>query len=287
MSHSALAPFLNPLVDDYARVDLLSTDPLGLVYELAGEDPRNQEIVGLLASGLAYGRVSIIQKSTREVLRRMNGDPIAFVENYSPEIGERAFRGWKHRLNRGHDLQSLCAGLQVVYGEYGSLGSFFMQGYERGRDPDIGPALASFTERFLSLPQVETRPEKRGLPGVGWLFSNPKKGSACKRMNLFLRWMVRPSFPDLGIWSGVATSELVMPVDTHVARICRYLGLSSRASGDWKMAAEITAGLRVLDPDDPVRYDWAISRLGIMDHCPSRKVDALCATCPLFPVCTA
>ena len=120
-----------------------------------------------------------------------------------------------------------------------------------------------------------------------YFFSSPAGGSACKRLNLYLRWMVRhdPGL-DLGLWTEVPPSRLVIPLDTHVARIARYVGLSSRNTADWKMALEVTRALREFDPGDPVKYDFAICRLGILDYCP-RKRDALkCAACLLKPVCT-
>jgi uncharacterized protein (TIGR02757 family) len=117
--------------------------------------------------------------------------------------------------------------------------------------------------------------------------SDPASGSACKRLNLFLRWMVRPDDGlDLGLWAPVRPDQLVIPLDTHEARISRYLGLSDRRTVDWKMAVEVTEGLRRLDPSDPVRYDFALSRLGILDECPRRRDPVKCRRCPLVPVCT-
>ena len=286
LSAVPLQSFLDPLVDHYDREDFLSSDPLSMVYELAGEDARNQEIIGFLSSGLAYGRVSMTKRNVRDLVVRMDGDPISFVEGYSVEVGKKAFDGWTHRLNCAHDMVSLCAGFQRIYGEFGSLNAFFLKGY-REDAPHIGPALNHFGENFLALPGVDSSPARKGLPGVSWLFARPSKGSACKRLNLFLRWMIRSSFPDLGIWKGVASKHLIMPVDTHVARICRYLGLSRRQAADWKMALEITERLKDMSPEDPVRYDWAISRLGILSHCPSRKDPVVCEDCSLVSVCQA
>ncbi len=287
MTAVPLGPFLDRLADTYDVREYLGSDPLGLVYELSDPSPADKEIVGLLASGLAYGRVSIAQRSTRDVIARMDQSPAEFVLHASRAEMVKAFHGWVHRLNRAPDLVALFLGLQQVYEERGSLGAFFMDGYDASLHTSIRPALESFTERFLALESVDATPATPRLPGVAWFFASPLRGSACKRMNLYLRWMVRSGFPDLGLWTGVDTAHLVIPVDTHVARICRYLGFSRRKSPDWRMAEEITDGLRLLDSKDPTRFDWAISRLGILDHCPSRRSEEACATCMLYPVCTA
>ena len=173
-----------------------------------------------------------------------------------------------------------------MYGEWGSLEAFFAAG-DRPEAPTIEPGLESFSERFLGLAEVNTEPSRAGLPGVSWFFARPSRGSACKRLNLFLRWVVRESFPDLGLWKTVAPSRLVMPVDTHVGRICRYLGLTTQRTTNWRCAVGITENLAHYDREDPVRYDWAISRLGILEDCPTRVDREICGSCPLVSVCTA
>ena len=135
---------------------------------------------------------------------------------------------------------------------------------------------------------VEGRNGRLG-PGspVRLFFSSPADGSACKRLNLFLRWMVRRSGGlDFGLWSDVSPRRLVIPLDTHVARIARYVGLTTRTTPDWKMALDVTHSLRRFDPGDPVKYDFAICRLGILDYCPRKRDIVKCEGCSLRPVCT-
>jgi uncharacterized protein (TIGR02757 family) len=284
---SALKTFLNQLQSSYDGLGHLGSDPLALVHEYT--DPLDQEVVGFIASALAYGRVDSIQKSGRAALERMGPSPAAFVKNFDPVRDGEVFAGWVHRFNKGIDLAALSWGLCQVYGQWSSLGAFFVEGYRSDEDKDIRNGLTSFVERFL---QLDFRPVygAEGLPeraGLRWFFPSPLGGSACKRLNLYLRWMVRKDGLDLGLWSGVRPAHLMIPVDTHVARISTYLGLTHRKSPDWRMSEEITAGLRQLDPVDPIRYDWAISRLGILSHCPRRRDPKRCQACSLFPVCTA
>ena len=283
---SDLSRFLDPLVGAYNRENLLDSDPVGVVHALWDGGTENGEILCFLASALAYGRVSLIRAAVRDVVERTGGNPYSFAESYTSEKGQRAFGDWKYRMNVGEDLMSLFAGFQQVYGEWGTLEAFFAAG-DSPDAPTIGPGLESFSERFLSLPNVGVKPARAGLPGVAWFFARPSRGSACKRLNLFLRWVVREPFPDLGLWKTVESSRLVMPVDTHVGRICRYLGLSGQRTTNWRSATAITRELAKLCPEDPVRYDWAISRLGILEECPTRVDPEVCGSCPLVSVCTA
>jgi uncharacterized protein (TIGR02757 family) len=162
------------------------------------------------------------------------------------------------------------------------MGALFT-GCLRPGETTVRWALARFVDTLLA-----RSPDLPRDAGVRHLLTSPAGGSACKRMNLYLRWMVRGGDGiDCGLWPGVPTSALVIPLDTHVARISRFLGLTRRRTQDWKMAEEITASLRRFDPADPVKYDFAICRLGILDHCPSRRNLHKCAACPLLELCTA
>jgi len=166
--------------------------------------------------------------------------------------------------------------------EAGSLGGFFMQGYSEA-DPDIGPALASFSERARALARDVPAPRTGSRPGsVSRFFASPRDGSACKRLNLYLRWMVRDGDGlDLGVWRGVSRRQLVLPLDTHLVRLARALGLSRRKSPGWRMAVEATRSLALFDPDDPVKYDFSLSRLGILDRCLHGRDVLDCRRCPV------
>ena len=158
---------------------------------------------------------------------------------------------------------------------------FFAEGFEAGA-PDVGAALDSFSTRALALAPAGRR--ATGSPGVCYFFPRPSAGSACKRLNLFLRWMVRRDALDLGVWSSIPASSLVVPLDTHVIRVGRCLGLTRYTSPGWAMAREITGALRALDADDPVKYDFAICHLGMMNACGFNRSQKD-SQCPLRGVC--
>lgn len=236
--------------------------------------PEDQEIAGFFAAALAYGNVVQIQRSVAQVLAPMGGHPAAFIRRFEPARDAGPFRGFVHRFNRGRDLAVLCHLLRQVLDRHGSLGRFFLRFYD-ARDEDIGPALTRFAEAFLSL---DVAPFYRSgqLPaaaGVRFFFPSPAHGSACKRLCLYLRWMVRRGDAlDFGLWREVAPAKLVIPLDTHVARVCRRLGLTRLATTSWRMAQEVTRNLRELDPEDPVKYDYALCRYGMLERFPRRRL---------------
>jgi hypothetical protein len=170
-----------------------------------------------------------------------------------------------------------------MFDEAGSIDGFFVGGY----DPDcadVGPALDSFSMRALSLDLRAAYGRRPRSPGVAYFFTRPSAGSGCKRLNLFLRWMVRRDALDLGVWSRVSTSSLVVPLDTHVIRVGRCLGLTRYTSPGWPMASEITLSLRALDPGDPVKYDFALCHLGMMNACGFNR-EQRDSQCPLRGLC--
>ena len=167
----------------------------------------------------------------------------------------------------------------------GSIEEFFLEGDDPAA-PDITDALDSFSTRALALDlQRGLRPRARQRPGVCYFFPRPSAGSACKRLNLFLRWMVRRDALDLGVWTRVSPARLVVPLDTHVIRVGRCLRLTRYTSPGWPMARDITASLRRLDPDDPVKYDFSLCHLGMMNACGFSRAAQADAQCPLRGVC--
>ncbi|MBI4530603.1 MAG: TIGR02757 family protein [Candidatus Latescibacteria bacterium] len=260
-----LKDFLDRLYTTF-DVRLLSPDPLQLVRDF--DDPHDREIAGFLGSSLAYGRVERILFSVERVLSAMDGEPYAFVTHFDPVEDATRFEGFVHRFNRGRDVACLLFFLQQAIDQYGSLEAMFMDGYCE-EDKDVGRALARFVDRFLG---CDCSPFYRDgiLPpdaGVRFFLPSPVDGSACKRLNLFLRWMVRCGSDglDLGVWRSIAPSKLVMPVDTHVARIARNMGLTERKQADWRMAIELTERFRVFDAEDPVKYDFALCHWGMLE----------------------
>jgi len=267
----------------------ISPDPLEVVRRY--EHPADQEIVGFLAAGLAYGRVDQILKSLERLLALIGPSPAQFVREFDWSRDAGRFRGWYHRFHGPRDAALLFLLLSRALGRYGTLEALFAAG-DDPTGPDVGPGLVAFCEWMLNAADLPAGPGVRGgrlgaRAPVRFFFASPSGGSAVKRLNLWLRWMVRGGDGlDLGAWPSVDRARLIIPLDTHVARIAGNLGLTRRRAADWKMAQEITDHLRRLDPADPVKYDFAICRLGILDHCPRRRDPVRCANCLLRPVCT-
>jgi len=252
----------------------LSPDPLEFPRRF--ERPEDREVVGLIAAALAYGNVATIRASVSRVLSLLGPKPATFVRSLEPSRGRVLFRGFRHRFNSGRDVACLLYFMRQMVEAWGSIGEFFRQGYDRG-EPHLARSLSSFSERALGL-------DHGGLYGRGvrFLFPSPRDGGACKRLNMYLRWMVRPDDGlDLGLWRFVSASQLVMPLDTHVARIGRHLGWTRRKTPGWKMAVDITRTLARVDPQDPTKYDFAISRMGILERCPRHRARVQCDLCDL------
>jgi len=260
----------------------LQNDPLEFVRRYA--DPCDREVAGLFAAGLAIGRVDLARKAVQQALQVLGPSPGRFIRAFDPLRHRSAFQGFVYRFFRGKDMAVLALWLRRVLEKHGRLESLFMGGY-RDADPDVGPALSNFVRIFR---RMGTRPVAQSLPNASGLrafLSDPSDGSACKRLNLFLRWMVRRGEPDLGLWQGVDPAKLIVPLDTHVVRLGRKLGLTTRATPDWKMAQEITRSLRAFEPDDPVKYDFALCHAGMERPCPADGVDACGTDCPFTVFC--
>lgn len=263
----------------------LANDPLQFPRRFPSRADR--EIAAFFSAVLAYGRVAVIRRNLEDLFCRMGGSPAEFVGNFSSRPDARRLAGFRHRFNSGEDLAALCRMLRRILEQAGSLEGFFLAGDEPA-GPDVGPALASFSRRALALGlfPLPGRPGEPSASGVRYFFPSPEKGSACKRLCMFLRWVCRPDDGiDLGLWRGVDPARLVIPLDTHIARISRLLGLTRRRNPDWKMALEVTANLRKLDPRDPVRFDFALSHLGISEGCSGRS-GQWCIPCPVAELCT-
>lgn len=262
----------------------LANDPL--YFPRRYTDAADREVAAFLSAALAYGRVGIIRNNLEDLFRRMPEGPAAFVRGFEPGRDTARLAGFRHRFNSGEDLACLCWLLRRMGEEAGSLERFFLAGDDPSA-PDIGATLSSSCRRALAL-DVSPLCGVRQLPadsGVRYFFPSPAGGSACKRLCMLLRWLCRPDDGvDLGLWSGIPPARLVIPIDTHTARISRLLGLSARRSPGWKMALEVTEGLRQLDPKDPVRYDFALSHLGISEGCTGKRGE-WCVACPVAGLC--
>ena len=256
-------------------------DPIDCVrvYPAAAD----REIAGFIATGLAFGRVASIMTSVLAVLAPMGKSPAAFVRGFDARLHAAPFLPFVHRWVRGRDIVALLVILRHVLDTAGSLEQFFLDG-DDPVSPDVGPGLESFCARAraVDLRPVYGRPAPR--PGAHAFFPLPSGASACKRLNLFLRWMVRRDDIDLGVWRRVSPARLIVPLDVHVIRVGRCLGLTPYASPGWRMASSITASLRQIDPADPVKYDFALCHLGMQGLCGFRT-PAGDSRCPLRGIC--
>jgi uncharacterized protein (TIGR02757 family) len=278
---AGLGPALDQLYASFNYADS-ATDPIQIVRRFRRADDR--EIVGFVAGALAFGRVTSVLQSIERVLAAMGDRPAGFVRAFDPKRDAGKLESIVHRWIRGTDIIALLWLLKQMTDEAETVEGFFVAGHDRAAS-DVGPALDSFSRRALALDLTAAygrRVPKRA--GVGYFFPRPSAGSACKRLNLFLRWMVRRDSLDLGIWKRVSPSQLIVPLDTHVIRVGRCLGLTRYISPGWRMAEDITASLRRLDPSDPVRYDFSMCHLGMMNACGFSR-DQRDAQCPLRGVC--
>jgi uncharacterized protein (TIGR02757 family) len=277
---SLLRLHLDPLYASFNH-ERSATDPIELVRPYA--DPRDREIAGFIAAGLAFGNVVSVMQSVGTVLERMGPSPAAFVRQFDPRTGGGAYATFVHRWTLGADIVALLWVLRQILDRSGSIERFFSE----GDDPaaaDISDGLESFTTRALALDLRRAYGRVPARPGVAYFFTKPSQGSACKRLNLFLRWMVRRDAVDLGVWTAVDAARLIIPLDTHVIRLGRCLWLTGYTSPGWRMAADITRTLRVLDPSDPVRFDFSLCHVGMMGSCGFGEKRGS-GQCPLKAVC--
>jgi uncharacterized protein (TIGR02757 family) len=213
----------------------------------------------------------------------MGQHPAEYVRRFEPEVHGAALFPLVHRWTRGVDLVALLWLLRQMLERGGSIEGFFAEGL--GSDAEtVEPGLESFSTRAMALDLTEAYGVVPSKPGVAYFFSRPSSGGACKRLNLFLRWMARIDRVDLGLWSRVRPAQLIVPLDTHVIRVGRCLRLTTLTSPGWRMAADITRSLRALDPRDPVKYDFSLCHLGMMSACgfATKQKDG---QCPLKGVC--
>jgi uncharacterized protein (TIGR02757 family) len=271
LSAELLGERLDTLVATF-DVTTIAPDPLQLV--LRYDDPLDQETAGLIAAAFAYGRADIIVSNIGAVLEKMTPSPYRYLASFNAREAAKRFAGFAHRFHKTPELVAFLSCIARAIREHGSLGALFEKCYD-ANDADIGPTLARFVE------------ELRGAGGrhLQYLLTSPNDGSACKRMNLYLRWMVRRTAPDLGLWTFVDPRKLVMPLDTHIHRIATFLGLNDRKSFDWKSARALTDRLARFDEADPVRFDFALCRLGILDLCSRKRRKENCDVCLLRDVC--
>jgi uncharacterized protein (TIGR02757 family) len=256
-------------------------DPVQIVRRYTRVDDR--EVVAFVAAGLAFGRVASVMASVEAVCAVLGERPATFVRAFDPARDRARFSSIVHRWTRGDDIAGMIFILQQLILEHGSLEAAFAAGLEPSH-ADVEAAIEAFSSRARSVDLAPVYGRRRKSPGAHYFFTRPSTGSACKRMNLFLRWMARTDGVDPGGWSGLPPRQLVVPLDTHTIRMGKCLRLTRRASPGWKMAAEITAALRAHDAGDPIRYDFALCHLSMMGACGWRTRRGN-AQCPLKGFC--
>jgi uncharacterized protein (TIGR02757 family) len=216
------------------------------------DTPGDREVAAFVASALAYGRVAQIMVSVGQVLRVMGPEPGTYLRRTSWNDMRKTLGGFRHRFATGEQVAAMLAGVAKMLERYGTLQTAFLNGY-RPQDETVLPALAHLVKSVL---------EAAPAP-PGHLLPDPARGSACKRLNLFLRWMVRQDAVDPGGWREVSPSQLIVPLDTHMHRLGLKWRFTRRRQGSMKTALEITDGFRAARPRDPVRYDFVLTRLGV------------------------
>jgi uncharacterized protein (TIGR02757 family) len=245
-------------------------------------DPLDREIVALLSACLAYGRVDLFGPWIDRLLGWLHPSPRAFVLDFNPARQAPVFQPFHYRFTRGVDLAAAVLALHRLLALHGSLRQAFLAGYSDA-DPDIRPALERFAASIL---EQDFRPVGMPRPTFGFrhLFPRPRDGGACKRWHLFLRWMVRRDGFDFGDWPEVSPAKLLIPLDTHVANMADALRLTRLRSRTARMAEDITGRLRLLDPGDPVKYDFALCHTRMRGDCLGRRAP-VCGDCRLRPAC--
>ncbi|HUF49004.1 MAG TPA: TIGR02757 family protein [Vicinamibacterales bacterium] len=258
-----------------------AVDPIAIVRRYDRLEDR--EVVAFLAAGLAFGRVASVMASVEAACLLLGRSPAAFVRAFEPRRSRRLFDGFVHRWTRGDDLSAVILILRTLIDDRGSVEQAFADGLT-GEAPDTGAAIEAFSTRARQVNVTPAYGRATSQPGAHYFFSRPSTGAACKRLNLFLRWMTRQDKVDPGGWTRVPRRQLVVPLDTHTIRVGRCLGLTRRTTPGWRMATDITAALRHIDPDDPVRYDFALCHLSMMGGC-GFGAGRLVVDCPLQPHC--
>lgn len=276
---------LDNFYKSYNLTERINSDPIEFPHRY--KRPQDIEVVGLIASSLAYGKVTLFKPVLERIFKIMGESPSDFLLQFDIKKNVSLFTDIKYRMNKNEDILCLIYLVSAVLKEHGSLQRLFMSFYNP-MDDDIGPALSGFVDYFLKIDTSAVYGKDTKPFGLLQFLPSPVKGSTCKRFNMFLRWMVRSGDGvDFGIWNHVPPSKLIIPIDTHIARISRNISLTNRKSADWKMAKEITENLKIFDPDDPVKYDFALCHMGISGDCPTAPSIEKCKRCNLSEICIA
>ncbi len=272
---NALNTQLNDLIEEFDSLERRAHDPVDLVWKYTSAE--DQEVVALITSCLAYGRVALLKQAVADVLDRLGPHPAEFLQNVDTHCLPDLLDGFVYRMSKGVDVADLLAGISRQLHLHGSLEAAYLAS---SADTHLGRA--SDLVQAIRAGRIRQTVER----GLKYLLPDPGDGSTCKRLHLFFRWVSRgPDTIDLGIWASLSPADLIMPLDTHTSRLCRYIGLTDRNTVDGKMANEVTASLRRLDAEDPLRFDFALCHLGISRRCIHQRSDDHCPGCPIEDIC--
>ena len=255
---AALRRRLDALAAQYERPAFIGEDPVSIPH--AFESPADREVAGLFAAVLAWGRRSVLLAKLAELMERMRYAPAAFVDGFDPARDAERLEGFKHRTFTSGDAVWLTRAVQAARARHGSLERTLLAHLPPEAE-HVGPGIQGLSDTLLTVvPGTPARLRKH--------LARPGTGSACKRLAMYLRWMVRPGPVDFGLWRGVGVERLIVPLDVHTGRQARRLGLLHRSYDDWRAALELTASCRAMDPADPCRYDYALFGLGAYGGAP-------------------
>ena len=255
-SLDALRQYLDTLVDRYETTAFIDDDPISIPH--AFDDPRDQEVIGLYAALLAWGRRDVMLRKLQELCDRMDYAPFDFVRSFDKNRDADALDGFVHRTFQPTDAVWLTHNLSAALDRYDSVEGLVAAHLPGDADEPVEAGLQGLSTTLLTIHDDTPERLRKHL-------ARPAAGSACKRLNMYLRWMVRDGPVDLGLWSCLNPSDLLLPLDVHAGRQVRALGLLERKSTDWKAVRRVTAVCRHLCPEDPARYDFAFYGVGAQD----------------------
>jgi uncharacterized protein (TIGR02757 family) len=252
MNKEQLKNYLDLKVEKYNQIDFIDSDPIQIPHKFSKKE--DIEIAGFLAATIAWGNRKMIIRNSNRMMDLMDNAPYEFITNYQ-ESDLKNFAGFVHRTFNSDDFTQFIRSLRNIYDNHGGIEQVFTK-YQG--DYDMKEAIYQFKNTFF-----EIEHQQRNTKHI----SNPLKGSAAKRINMYLRWMVRDDDKgvDFGIWKGISPSKLSIPLDVHSGRIARELNMLTRKQNDWKAVAELDEQLRLLDANDPVKYDYALFGIGVFD----------------------
>ena len=250
-----LKTYLDSLVARFEQPAFIADDPISIPHGF--DDPRDQEVIGLYAALLAWGQRKTVLNKMAELCERMQYRPYRFVRDFHPARDADKLADFKHRTFQPIDARWFTRNLGAALRQHETVENLFA--IKLAADAEtVETAIQGFSEGLMAMsPETPRRLQKH--------LARPATGSACKRLNMYLRWMVRSGPVDLGIWTKIRPDQLVLPLDVHAGRQARALGMVSRKQNDWQATLELTANCRLLCPDDPARYDFAFFGVGAYD----------------------